>query len=69
MLYEALGNLDLDERELINLVDVQGLSYESVSNILGIPIGTVKSRLSRVRDKLRGILEDRGILKNEWNFL
>jgi RNA polymerase sigma-70 factor (ECF subfamily) len=60
LLYEALEKLDIDEREIITLVDVEGLSYEEVSEILGVPLGTVKSRLARVRDKLRAILKDMG---------
>lgn len=60
MLYEALGKLEIDEREIITLIDIQGLSYEEVSEILGVPLGTVKSRLARVRDKLRNILKDMG---------
>ncbi|MEF3244593.1 MAG: sigma-70 family RNA polymerase sigma factor [Caldisericaceae bacterium] len=60
LLYEALSKLEMDEREIINLVDVQGISYEEVGEMLQIPIGTVKSRLARARDKLRGILEDMG---------
>lgn len=60
LLYEALEKLDIDEREIITLVDVEGLSYEEVSEIVGVPLGTVKSRLARVRDKLRAILKDMG---------
>lgn len=60
LLNEALSKLEMDEREIINLVDVQGISYEEVGEMLQIPIGTVKSRLARARDKLRNILEDMG---------
>ncbi len=41
------------EREIIVLVDIQGMSHKEVSELLGIPVGTVKSRLSRAREHLR----------------
>ncbi|MGC8575906.1 MAG: RNA polymerase sigma factor [Caldisericum sp.] len=60
LLFEAMKKLNLDEREIITLVDIEGLSYEETSEILGVPMGTVKSRLFRARDKLRNILKDMG---------
>jgi len=60
MLYEAMGRLDVHEREIITLVDVEGLSYEEVRDLLAIPLGTVKSRLTRAREKLRSILKEFG---------
>jgi RNA polymerase sigma-70 factor, ECF subfamily len=53
----ALKALPLDFREAIVLVDVEGLTYREVSEVLGCPIGTVMSRLSRGRRLLRGALE------------
>jgi RNA polymerase sigma-70 factor (ECF subfamily) len=49
----ALGHLHLDQRQVILLVGLEGLSYEEVASILKIPVGTVRSRLSRGRDALR----------------
>ncbi|BAL81478.1 RNA polymerase sigma factor [Caldisericum exile] len=60
LLYQAMEKIDPEDREIITLVDVEGLSYEDVSEILGVPLGTVKSRLYRARDKLRNILKDLG---------
>jgi len=48
----ALAQLPLEQREAIVLVGAAGCSYEEVSDITGIAIGTVKSRVSRGRDRL-----------------
>jgi RNA polymerase sigma-70 factor (ECF subfamily) len=48
-LRNAIQNLPTDFREVIILSDMEGLSYESISQILQIPIGTVRSRLHRAR--------------------
>lgn len=57
---EALNRLPAQHREVIVLVGLEELSYKDVAEILGLPIGTVMSRLSRARKSLRQILEDRG---------
>lgn len=49
----ALQELPGDAREILLLRDLQGLSYEEVAEILEVPIGTVRSRLSRARGLLR----------------
>ena len=49
----ALGRLPDDQRETLLLVVLEGVSYEEAATILGIPIGTVMSRLSRARAALR----------------
>jgi RNA polymerase sigma factor (sigma-70 family) len=48
-LRNAIHNLPTDFKEVIILSDIEGLSYESISHILEIPIGTVRSRLHRAR--------------------
>jgi RNA polymerase sigma-70 factor, ECF subfamily len=53
----ALAQLPLDQRQVILLVGLEGMSYEDTAGILGIPIGTVRSRLSRGRDALRELLD------------
>jgi RNA polymerase sigma-70 factor (ECF subfamily) len=52
----AIGKLALEQRQVILLVGLEGLSYEEVALILGVPIGTVRSRLSRGRDQLRQLM-------------
>lgn len=52
----ALRSLPGDQREVLLLVAVEQLTYEEVSKALGIPIGTVMSRLSRARERLRQLL-------------
>lgn len=48
----GLDTLPEEQREIILLVAVEGFQYEEVASMLGIPIGTVMSRLSRARDRL-----------------
>ncbi|HPJ12349.1 MAG TPA: sigma-70 family RNA polymerase sigma factor [Caldisericia bacterium] len=48
-LRNAIQNLPTDFREVIVLSDLEGMSYESIAQILAIPIGTVRSRLHRAR--------------------
>jgi len=60
LIQEAIGSLPTDKRTVVVLHDIEGLSYEEVSKITGLNMGTVKSRLSRarlaLRDKLRGVV-------------
>ena len=62
----ALGMLQLEQRQVILLVGLEDLSYEEVANILNVPVGTVRSRLSRGRDQLRRLMgmEERASRKN-----
>jgi RNA polymerase sigma-70 factor (ECF subfamily) len=55
-LERALAKLAVEQREVILLVGLEGLAYEEVATILGVPIGTVRSRLSRGRDALRRLM-------------
>jgi RNA polymerase sigma-70 factor (ECF subfamily) len=52
----ALRSVSFDHRAVLLLREVEGLSCEEISATLGLPIGTVKSRLARARDSLRGAL-------------
>ena len=56
----ALDRLAQQHREVIVLVALEEMSYRDVAEILGVPLGTVMSRLSRAREHLRQTLEDRG---------
>lgn len=50
---DALGQLPREQREVVLLVGVEGMSYVEAANTIGVPIGTVMSRLSRGREALR----------------
>ncbi|HWW85293.1 MAG TPA: sigma-70 family RNA polymerase sigma factor [Vicinamibacterales bacterium] len=52
----AIEELPVDFREVIILRELEGLSYKDISTVVGIPIGTVMSRLSRGRERLLAIL-------------
>jgi len=52
----ALSDLDADQRDVLLLHAWEGLSYEEIAAALGIPIGTVRSRLFRARERLRAAL-------------
>lgn len=52
---EALDRLPPEQRAVILLVALEDVSYDDAADILGVPIGTVRSRLSRGRDALRYI--------------
>lgn len=53
MLRQALGSLDDDQRRVVDLVDIEELSYEQASLVLKVPVNTVRSRLSRARQSLK----------------
>jgi len=54
--HEALERLHPNHRQAILLIAVEGFSYEEASSILGVPVGTMRSRLSRAREGLRALL-------------
>ena len=62
VIQRALDSLPADQRFVVTLCDVQGLSYEEAASALGLAVGTVKSRLSRARVRLRDQLVARGEL-------
>jgi RNA polymerase sigma-70 factor (ECF subfamily) len=53
----CINGLDSEYREVLVLRDIQGFSYEEIRDILKVPEGTVKSRLFRARDALKGCLK------------
>lgn len=57
ILWKAIDELSIDYRTIIVLRDIEGYAYDEIATQLDISIGTVKSRLSRARIKLRQILE------------
>lgn len=58
-LQAALGRLADEQREVVLLVALQEMTYEEAASALNIPIGTVMSRLSRGRERLRLLLDGR----------
>lgn len=59
-LIKAIGSLDEDQREIIILRYINDLTYNEISEILNLPLGTIKSRLNRGRKRLTEILRDDG---------
>lgn len=57
---DAIGQLPEEQRSVLLLVSVEDMSYAQIADVLAIPIGTVMSRLSRARERLRQILEHPG---------
>jgi RNA polymerase sigma-70 factor, ECF subfamily len=57
-LERALASLPEDHRLIVLLVDLYGYDYEEAAAVSGTAVGTVKSRLSRARGKLRDVLRD-----------
>jgi len=55
---KAINSLEETYREAIILRDIQDLDYEEIANTLNVPIGTVKSRINRGREKLKVLLKD-----------
>jgi RNA polymerase sigma-70 factor (ECF subfamily) len=53
----AIAKLAPEQRQVILLVGLEGMQYEEVALILGVPVGTVRSRLSRGRDQLRRLMD------------
>jgi RNA polymerase sigma-70 factor (ECF subfamily) len=53
---QAMGRLSDEQREVVSLVLIEGLSYREAADIVGVPIGTVTSRLARGREALQAML-------------
>jgi len=53
----AFEKLTPEQREVLTLCDLEGLSYKEIARVLGIPLGTVQSRVFYARKKLKEILE------------
>ena len=57
-IHAAIDKLQENYKTVIVLRDIQGLDYEQISNIIGVPLGTVKSRINRARLQLQVDLMD-----------
>ena len=53
---DSINRLNDQHKTALVLRDMEGFSYEEISGILGIPIGTVKSRIKRARERLKKII-------------
>lgn len=60
ILQKALKRIDPEDRKILLLREMEEMSYEEISGILGIPVGTVRSRLHRAREALREVLGGTG---------
>jgi RNA polymerase sigma-70 factor (ECF subfamily) len=63
LLLDAIGNLPSWHRNVVLLIDVHGYDYAEAAQMLDLPLGTVKSRLSRARAALRNELVGSGVVK------
>lgn len=54
---EAMNYLSAEHKEILILVCVKGIQYQEASEILNVPIGTVRSRLSRARESLKMLMD------------
>ena len=57
LLQEGLSQLPEDMRSMIVLRDMRGMNYDAIAETMNLPLGTVKSRISRAREKLAQILK------------
>jgi RNA polymerase sigma-70 factor (ECF subfamily) len=60
-LQKALDRLPAEFREVLMLRELEGLSYRQLAGVLGVPIGTVMSRLARARKRLLQLFKESGV--------
>lgn len=59
-MWEAFSNLPEPQRAAILLITLEEMSYEEAASVLGIPVGTLMSRVHRGRERLRRLMDERG---------
>jgi RNA polymerase sigma-70 factor, ECF subfamily len=62
----AMGQIAEEQRQVILLIGLEGMSYEDAAAVVGVPVGTIRSRLSRGREALRvamGIPDERQVAR------
>ncbi len=65
VLGKALDLLSPKHREVLDLVFLQEMSYEEISEVIGIPVNTVKTRVFYAKDKLREVFDSMGIKRDD----
>jgi len=60
LMADALERMDAERRSLLWLREVEGYTYDELARLLGVPVGTVKSRLAAAREELRRIWKGEG---------
>lgn len=58
---EAFNDLSQDFRQVVELVDLNGLAYQEAADLIGVPVGTVMSRLHRARKRIRDHIGAEGL--------
>lgn len=58
----AIAEISPKLRSVLVMYDLQGMSYQEIADVMGCPLGTVKSRLFNARAQLKDLLEQRGVL-------
>ena len=53
----ALDALPSEQREVVLLIGLEGMKYDEVADILAVPVGTIRSRLSRAREAMRRLMD------------
>lgn len=56
MVHESLAKLSAEHRAVLVMKDMEGMKYEDMAEILGVPVGTIRSRLHRARLEMRDLL-------------
>ena len=64
-LRDAMADMDIKYRVPLTLFYLDGFSLKETAQMLGLPKGTVKSRISRARDQLRNLLKDEEVFEDE----
>jgi RNA polymerase sigma-70 factor (ECF subfamily) len=63
---QGLATLDASHREIIALIDIGGFSYSECADLLGVPIGTVMSRITRARSALLAAIDASSVRPLKW---
>jgi RNA polymerase sigma-70 factor (ECF subfamily) len=62
-IHAALSRLPDEQREVLLLVGLEQFAYAEAAEVLGVPVGTVMSRLARAREKMRRLLAGETVVK------